>query len=333
MVNEYPPKNDDESVLRKHIERIVYDKFGNRSSIESVKRTRFIYIGSYDCDILTVQLTNGEKFSLFLKDFRFSQRSKDNREQRRERELRVYRDLFTRTDLGMPKYYGSIWDESHGRFWLLLELVEGIIIKDHNVEQGVIAAGWLGRMQGFFLQHPEYLRECDFLIRHDARFFQSKAELAIKNVSHIAPVSAPLLARIVERYDPLINVLVAQPITLVHGAYIPWHILLDLSCKPVRVCPVDWELAALGSTLYDLAFFTDGVEPKTRERVWDAYRQAAIQHNVPVPERGQMRNIIDCFCLHRIFDWLSRAVEKGFSEAKVTKLVDQAEQRSALVLV
>ena len=332
MVNEYPPKNDDESVLRKHIERIVYDKFGNRSLIENVKRTRFIYIGSYDCDILTVQLTNGEKFSLFLKDFRFSQRSKDNREQRRERELRVYRDLFTQTDLGMPKYFGSIWDESQGRFWLLLELVDGTIIKDHNVEQGVIAAGWLGRAQGFFFQHPEYLSECDFLIRHDARFFQSKAELALQNVTVVAPDSTPMLARIVERYNPLINVLVAQPITLVHGAYIPWHILLDLSCEPVRVCPVDWELAALGPTLYDLAFFTDGVEPKTRDRIWDAYRQAAIQHNVPVPERGQMRNIIDCFRLHRIFDWLSRGVEKGFSENKVTKLVDQAEQRSALVL-
>ena len=333
MVNEYPPKNDDESVLRKHIERIVYDKFGNRSSIENVKRTRFIYIGSYDCDILTVQLTNGEKFSLFLKDFRFSQRSKDNREQRRERELRIYRDLFTRIDLGMPKYYGSIWDESRGRFWLLLELVDGTIIKDHNIEQGVIAAGWLGRMQGFFFQHSEYLNKCDFLIRHNAGFFKSKAKFAVKNVKSIAPFLAPKLARIVERFDPLIDVMVAQPNTLVHGAYIPWHILLDMSCKPVRVCPVDWELAALGSPLYDLAIFTDGVDPKTRDCLWDAYRRSASQHNITVPGKGQMRNIIDCFRLHRIFDWLSRGVEKGFSVKKVTKLVDQAEQLSVLIMI
>jgi hypothetical protein len=216
---------------------------------------------------------------------------------------------------------------------LLLEFVEGEIIKDHNIEQGVLAAGWLGWMQSFFIQHADYLSECDFLIRHDVKFFQTKAKLAVENVTSIAPFSAPLLTRIVERYNPLIEVLSAQPITLVHGAYIPWHVLLDLGCQPVRVCPVDWELAALGSPLYDLAFFTDGVEPKIRDRIWGAYRQAAKQYNVPIPETGQMRYIIDCFRLHRIFDWLSRGVEKGFSEKKMMNLVNQAEQQSAFVMV
>jgi hypothetical protein len=272
-------------------------------------------------------------FRFFLKDYGFSRRSKDNPEQRRERELRVYRDLLVETNLGTPKYYGSIWDESQGRFWLILELVEGIVIKDHNVEQGVIAAGWLGQMQGFFAQHPEYLTRCDFLIRHDARFFRSKAELALEDVAQIAPVSVPRLAKVVDRYEQAINVMATQPLTLVHGGYIPWHILVDISSEPVRVCAIDWELAAFGATLYDLAFFTDGVEPQTRDRIWDAYRQAAVQYNVPIPDRPQMRYIVDCFRLHRIFDWLSRGVEKQFSEKKVKKLVHQAEQLSALIFV
>ncbi len=98
------------------------------------------------------------------------------------------------------------------------------------------------------------------------------------------------------------------------------------------MCPIDWELAALGATLYDLAIFTDGVEPQTRDRIWDAYRQTAADFNVPIPDRAHMRYIVDCFRLHRIFDWLSRGVEKQFSENKVTKLVDRAERQSALVL-
>ncbi len=332
-MNRYPPDQNDESILAQCIQQIVADKFGSRSAIVSVQRKRIRYIGSYDCETITVQLANGEEFRSFLKDFGFSQRSKDNPEQRRERELSVYRDLLVKTDLGTPEYYGSIWNKSQGRFWLLLEFVEGIVIKDHNVEHGVIAASWLGKMHGYFAQRPELLTGRDFLIRHDADFFRSKAELAFLDVAQISPPSARRLAKIVDRYEQVINVMASQPLTLVHGAYIPWHIVLDVTQKPVRVCPIDWELAALGATLYDLAIFTDGFEPQIRERVWDAYRQAAVQYNLPIPEGAQMRYIVDCFRLHRIFDWLSRGVEKQFSAEKVTKLVDQAGQQSALVAV
>ncbi len=331
-MSEYLPDASDERVLRQCLEEIVADRLGRQSSIVDVQRKRIRYIGSYDCDVVTVRLTNGEAVRLFLKDYGFSRRSKDHQEKRRERELSVYRDLFARTDLGTPEYYGSVWDESQGRFWLLIELVEGIIIKDHNAKQGVIAAGWLGRMQGFFLQHPDYLSGRVFLIRHDASFFRSKAELALQDVAHIAPISAQRLTKLVDRYDQAIQVMAKQPLTLAHGAYIPWHILLDMSCEPLRVCPIDWESAALGATLYDLAIFTDGVEPQTRQRIWDAYRRAAKQAGVPVPDRPQMRYVIDCFRLHRIFDWLSRGVEKQFSAEKVAKLVTQAEQLGALVL-
>jgi hypothetical protein len=325
--------NGDESILHQWIQSIIDDRFGGRSAIVSVQRTRFPYIGSYDCDTVTVQLANGEKLRFFLKDFGFSQRSKDNQEQRRERELSVYRDLLARTDLGTPEYYGSVWDESQKRFWLLLEFVEGIVIKDHNVEHGVIAAGWLGQMQGHYAQHPEDLTTCDFLIRHDAGFFRSKAELALQDVIQISPVAADRLARIVERYERVIDVMTSQPLTLVHGGYIPWHILVDITREPVRVCAIDWELAGFGATLYDLAFFTDGVEPETRDGICDVYRRAAIQYDVPVCDRTEMHYVLECFRLHRIFDWLSRGVEKQFSESKVTKLVDQAEQQSALVFV
>ncbi len=207
------------------------------------------------------------------------------------------------------------------------------MVKDHNIEQGVMAAAWLGQMQGYFVQHAEHLTRCDFLIHHDANFFRSKAEQALGDVSQISTPSAHRLARIVDRYEPVIKVMVTQPLTLVHGAYIPWHILVDPQYEPVRVCIIDWELAAVGATLFDLAIFTDGVELPAREQIWDAYRQAAMRYNVPVPDRAQICYIVDCFRLHRIFDWLSRSVEKQFSENKVRKLVDQAEQQSASVLV
>ncbi len=316
-----------ESALQALLEEIVAERFGTRGSIEGIHRQRFPYIGSYDCETLTVELQGGERLVLFFKDFGFSRLSKDDRELRRARELRVYRDLLAQADLGTPRYYGSLWDEPRGRYWLLLELVEGTIVEEVDARFGVPAAAWLARMQGHFLQHSKHLGGCDFLIRHDAAFFRSKAESARRDVARLSPSSAPRLAAVVERYDRAIELMASQPRSLVHGGYIPWHVLVDGE----RVCAVDWELAALGATLYDLAFFTDGVESPLRERIWEAYRAAAAEHHVPIPDRPEMRQLIDCFRLHRIFDWLSRSVEKEYPEQKVAALVERAEAMSRLV--
>jgi aminoglycoside phosphotransferase (APT) family kinase protein len=315
----------DETTLRGCLEEIVADRFGSGASIAGIHRTRFPHLGSYDCDSVTVELDDGERLSLFLKDFGFSRLSKDDRELRRVRELRVYRDLLAHADLGTPRYYGSLWDESQARFWLILERVEGTVVEHVDEERGVPAAAWLARLQGHFLRFGD-LGACDFLILHDARFFRSKAASARRDVARLSPASSPRLAALLERYDRAVDRMLETPRSLVHGGYIPWHVLLDAGREPARVCAVDWELAALGSTLYDLALFTDGVEPPVRERIERAYRDAAAQHQVPVPEEPEMRRVLDCFRLHRILDWLSRSVEKQFPERKVAKLVAQAER-------
>jgi hypothetical protein len=327
------PNLTDNGVISQTVEQIVADRFGIQSVIHRIERERCAYVGSYDCDLITAHLSTGERFRLFLKDYRVSQKSKDEPDQRRERELGAYRDILSQTDLGNPEYYGSIWDNSEGRFWIFLEYVEGVIIKDHNLEHDMLAAEWLGKMQGFFLQHPDILNSCDFLIHQDGEFFRSKASLALWNVSQISRPSASQLARIVDSYDQIIEVLDDQPRTLVHGAYIPWHILLDFNQEPTRVCAIDWELAAFGPVLYDLAYFTDGMNFKSRNRVFNAYRRAARQYKVPLTDRKEMQFIVDCIRLHRIFDWLSRGLEKQFTVSKVEKLVSMAKQLSMLIPV
>lgn len=331
MVSHSSDQTDDR-ILKQNVEQIVADRLGNRSVPVTVQRRRYAYIGSYDCDLVTAQLSTGEKFKLFLKDYRVSQKSKDEPELRREREFRVYRDLLSQAELGPPEYYGSVWDDPAGRFWIFLEFVDGVVVHHQDVEYAMLAAEWLGVLHGFFNRHPELLSSCDFLICQDGTFFRSKAEQALWNVAQISPSSAHRLTEIVDGYGQVLDVLEAQPRSLVHGGYIPWHILVDIKHGPARVCAVDWESAALGPTLYDLAYFTYGMEPPSRDRVLDAYQRAAIQHHVPTLGRTQMQFIVDCLRVHRVLDWLSRGLEKRFSETKVAKLVDQAEQLSRSVL-
>jgi hypothetical protein len=331
-MKEQPSTGSTERVLREHLEGVLAERSGSGTVISGIERTPFRYVGSYACYIVTVRLDCGEELRLLLKDFGFSQKSKDNPKQRRERERGVYSRLLSQADLGTPGYYGSIWDEPGRRFWLLVELVDGVVVQHGDTDNELLAASWLGRMQGYFARDAELLRGCDFLIRHDANFFRTKAREALRDASRISAPAAHRLAAMVDRYETAIEFMASQPRTLVHGAYIPWHLLVDAECEPRRVCVIDWELAAVGATLYDLAIFSDDADSSARKRLWDAYLRSAEENGVPTPGRPELAHAVDSFRLHRIFDWLSRSVENRFSAKKVERLVDRAREHGARVL-
>ena len=321
----------DATVLLDQVERIVADRFGPGAALAELRRSRFPYIGSYDCYAVEVRTKDGDELQIFQKDFAFTRQSKDDPQRRRERELRVYRDLLAKAELGTAAYYGSVWDESEDRYWLLIELVRGTLIEAANIETGPLAAAWLARLHGHFQREPGELASCELLARYDVDFFRSKAAHALRDASSICESSARKLETVLAGFEPVAQAMAAPPFTLVHGGYIPWHILLDTKREPVRVCAIDWELAGIGSTLYDLAFFVADAEPDVRDRICDAYRMEAMRREVPVLDPAPLRTVVDCFRFHRTIDWLSRSREKEFGRGKVGWLVDEAERLRRLI--
>jgi hypothetical protein len=326
-------RGTDENTLRECLERLVPAIVDKPSAIISIQRKRSDYSSSYHSDIITVQLNTGEKLELFLKNFGLTRFLKDGAKQRRDRERDVYQVLLAGTDLGTAKYYGSVWDESRGTFWLLLEFVNGTEVRFCEVEYWIAAAGWLGQLQAYFTQHPDLLRACDFLIRHDADFFRLKARLALSEVSQISIPLAGRVASILDRYDWIVDVMASQPRTLVHGHFRPCNIIVDVNADPVRICPVDWEQAAIGSALYDLALISDGFESPVLDLFLEAYRQEALEHGVAVPDRDELRRVVACFRLFMVINLLSRARQREFSEHKVAKIVDLLEKPHNLVFM
>jgi len=319
----------EQDALSQWVEQIAPDAFQIASPIARIEWRTSTYSSSYASYIGTLRLVSGDEHSFFLKDFGFSQLSKDGRVERRDREIRVYRDLLARANLDTPKYYASMWDEDAGRFWLLLEFVRGAEVRHSGLEYWIAAAGWLGRMQGHFLRSSVDLNGAEFLLRHDADRFRTKGFDALRNVFQIATPLGKRFETILRDYDRLVDLMAAQPRTLVHGAYRPSNILISLANS--RVCVVDWEVASYGATLYDLAFFADGFKPPTLDRIFDTYEQEAATHGVAVPERHEMKYVFDVFRFYRIVNWLSRAVEKGFSEKETAKLVALGDEISRLV--
>jgi hypothetical protein len=319
----------DEATLRRCLEHVLADLEPAGARVVGVRQERATCATSHHASVLTVQFSTGEEVKLFLKDFRFSRLPGDGLRQRAERELRVYRDLLAGADLGTARYCGSASDEEEGRLLLVLEYVDGLRLRSCELDAWVAAAHWLGRMQAYFARHPERWRACDVLLRHDADFFFARAEGAVRAVSGVAPHLAGRLDDVVKDYARFVDVMTGQPRGLVHGSYRPQNLLVS----PVtgRVCPVDWELAAVGAPLYDLAFLSDGFRPPERDRLRHAYLEAAGDACRPTRGREEMRYVVDCFRLHKVLKSLSEARDKHFPEPTVAKLLRQAEELGILL--
>src|SRR5262249_14124690 len=325
------PKRTDEDLLRRSLEGIVAEAYGPQARVAATEQRRSNASSSYAADVVTVRLASGEEFRLFLKDFGHSQFPKDDLDRQRDRELRVYRDLLGPAELGAARYYGSVWDGSQGRFWLFLEFVEGTPVEYCAFDDWVRAAAWLGRLHGRFAGQADRLGACDFLLRHDADFFRSQARQALEGVSQCWPPLARRLAEVLKRFGPCVEILVRQPLTLVHGSYNPRNILAGARADPAGVCPVDWEKAALGSALYDLAFLSYGFEPPRLDRLIGAYCDEALAHDVALADGGQVRFALDCFRLYRALKTLCRAQSRTLPEHKAARKVEEAERLTALV--
>ncbi|HEV8379252.1 MAG TPA: phosphotransferase [Tepidisphaeraceae bacterium] len=324
--------DDGEQALRSCVEQIVGQHFhGGTSSIESIERKRSEFASFYASDIITVRLVSGEQFKIFLKDFGSFHHPKDTMKERREREVVVYRDILPDARLDTAKYYGSVRNETTGRFWLLLEFVEGLPISHLEFEDWVPSAGWLGRMYGYFSKHPELWKNCDALTVHNADFFHSTAQQALQSVTEFSAVLGHRLDPIVGRYDKTVAVMTSQPLTFVHGTYRPAQIIIDKTHTPARICPVDFEKAAIGASLYDLTFLVDGFDPPRLKQLFDAYRQEAEGCGVSVADDEEMKRVVDCFRLHRVMSWLSLSLARGYAPQSIHKLMGMAEELRSLV--
>jgi aminoglycoside phosphotransferase (APT) family kinase protein len=321
------PAGTENADLRETIEDVFAR--GSGSSVKAVHSRRFPGATSYAAQIVTVELVSGETVDIFLKDYGRSSQPKDSAAERRERELRVYEELLADMELGTAFLYGSRRDKAAARFWLMLELVEGELLRDCSFDAWLPAAAWLGRLHGSFVAQRDRLRACRFLARHDTAFFIHASERALQTLSGFSKPLGRRLAAVLERYDPIISMLAREPETLVHGSYRKQNVLVVRSSQPPRICPTDWELAAFGRAAFDLAYLSDGYRPPRLDALFDAYEAEAARFGLPVRDREELRREVDCFCLHKTINSLSHLRQWRSPEKTAPKVVASAEQIAA----
>ena len=286
---------------------------------------------SFSCHVLSVETGSSNRLELFLKDYSSSRLPKDGLAGRVEREVRVYRELLNAANLGTAAYYGAGPADSNGATWLLLEYVPGVELRACGFEAYLHVAAWLGRLHAHFRTHPWKLNGADYLVNHDRDYFADMAKSALEAVRGYGLGLEERLAAVLEDYDDVIDRLIDPTPTLVHGSFRAQNILLIEAGSAWRVCPVDWELAGLGSPYLDLAFLVDRWQGR-RDMLLDAYGEGLSVCGMPVPDRRGLLEVIDRFRLHKMVKSLSSSLMKNYSVRSVTKILALAERiRAAFV--
>jgi aminoglycoside phosphotransferase (APT) family kinase protein len=182
------------------------------------------------------------------------------------REPAVYRALLPQAPPGPPEFFGAVLEGD--RNWLFVEWVEGReLFQVGERELWEDAARWLARLHAALAPGLDRHREEARLIEHDAAFYRGWIERAGRFARRRGDASATTVAWLRERHDQVVEALLTQPRTVLHGEFYASNVLVT----GLRVAPVDWELAAVGPGLTDLAALVSGWPPPDRAALVAAY--------------------------------------------------------------
>lgn len=282
---------------------------------------------SYAVRRLILELADGRTLDVFHKDYDVSPHAPDLALSRGMREVYVYEKILALHRLGTPELYGVVWDPPSGRHWLLLEFVQGQKLGGYPDENRVATAGWLGRLHGSVAgRHDEFTLAEGPLLSYDDAYFRDTAERALAAVGSRFGSLVRRLETVVAGYEAMIEKICSAERTLVHGSFRSRNVLVDSSSSLTRICPVDWEMSAVGPSLHDLAFITDGCDPPMVERLCTAYVEGAETLGLAVTGTAEMPEALERLRLHKALRSLARSAEWSYSIDMVTKIVTKVEK-------
>lgn len=295
------------------------------TAVSAVRELPAPHSTSYALRRLIVDLADGRVLDVFLKDYDAAPHEPDAALRRGARERYVYEKILAGRGLGTPELYGVVWDDSGGRHWLLLEFVDGTKLRRHPVEHPIAAAAWLGRLHASVAGNEAELSRAGGLLNYDGSYFRETAVRALHAVGSRFAALRRRLDIVVAGYDDVVEKICAARPTFVHGSYRPKNIIVAPRPAPVRICPADWELAAIGPPLHDLAFIADGCDRHTVEQLCAAYVREAVGTGAAAAPAGEMLVALERLRLHKVLRSLARSADWAYSYETVTKLVAKAE--------
>lgn len=260
------------------------------------------YRTSFPLEELDVTLEDGTGLRLAFKQLGWSTLDEEARLAKprflhdARREAAVYASVLAPT-LGAPRYFGSLDDPAEDRHWLFVEWVEGReLYQVGELELWKEAARWLARAHLALARDLDRHVEIGHLVEYDARYYWRWMERAGEFAA-----ASDSLGWLGGRYGLVVEALVEMPKTVLHGEFYASNVLVAGGKSAPRVAPIDWELAASGPGLIDLAALVSGDwGDEDREAIVDAYRAAPGMGDFSLRQ-------LDFARLHLAVQWLGWA--------------------------
>jgi Phosphotransferase enzyme family len=306
--------------LRAVLEEALSLRSGTQRRVAGLERWPSIYSTSFAIEELDVHLDDGTSLRLLFKDLSQDAMLESARRVKPAflydpiREIETYRTILESQGLGTAACYGAIVDHRAGRYGLLLEKVRGVELRrvgDLATWQKV--ARWLGVMHTRFMGETERLAGVARLLRYDADYYRlwiERARTAPNRAGSSQPgaVHHSGMERLARRYDRLVERLEALPATFIHGEFYASNVLVDETEGKLRVCPVDWEMAAMGPGPIDLAaLVAGGWNADEKKALTLAYYAALEPGDGWPPAMGEFLTVLDHCRLHLAVQWLGWA--------------------------
>lgn len=239
--------------------------------IVDFERRPSVYGSSYALEELDLTLADGTRLRLMFKDLSrramlaAGQRAKPGFLYDPLREIQMYRQVLAPGPPGTATCHGAVVGPARERYWLFLERVEGVGL-DQVGELAIWeeAARWLACFHDRFQSRPRLadLARSARLMTYGPAYYRLWLERARTFLARLprrlASPERRRFARLIDRYDRVIARLAELPSTIIHGEAYAANVLVRAESGEGRICPVDWEMAALGPGLIDLAALSAG---------------------------------------------------------------------------
>jgi len=252
--------------------------------VRALRRRPSIYSSSVVLEEVSVQFDDGTDLELVLKDLSPSGTLDSSRGVKPSfvmdpaREVETYR-LILAGRPGVAACYAAVVDRFRQHYWLLLEKVPGVeLYQVGEIDIWQAVACWLAELHVWGSTIPESTKAEAHLLRHTARVYQRWMDRAVAHAADRQPLTA--VRWLAERHGRVIEHLLSLPLTFIHGECYASNVLVQTQ-PSLRVCPIDWEMAALGPGLMDIAALTAGSWTYTdRDRIAETYRRA-LEYTAP----------------------------------------------------
>lgn len=286
---------------------------GDRRTIVGLERRPSIYRSSYELEEIDVRLDDGTTLQLMFKDLGRDSLREDARRAKPaflhdpSREIEVYRSFLPALGLGTARCHGAVCDEGIGRHWLFLERVPGReLYQVGDLATWREAARWLAALHGRSARAAEVDRVP--WLRHDRDYYWRWMRRAVSFLDGAGPARSAAdrrrIERLAGRYDGVIDRLTDLPTTCIHGEFYASNVLVQATPEWIRVCPIDWEMAARGPGLIDLAALTaGGWSDDDRADLAGAYHAALDPDDAPASFEA-LFEALDYCGLHLAVQWL-----------------------------